>query len=547
MRASLHLHTIQGERLIVFRWCRRPVFLRVSLRRLLFSLSHSDLHSFFHADSAKENIRCAFAHWGVLPPDDIPSSHFFELCEFQCPGCNSFTEILIIWSTRRVLQQPRRRIATMLQSLANLDLSRRWFCVVSPDGPWCCKSLTRTHATLLRGLLPCWSLRSITSNGDSRRTWISHSTDRDTLQLPSASNWSRRFWLAWIHRLLRLTPRPLHSHLLTHHFTTANSVPILHLWRQRWNSKMCLLQKCPLLFISKPCCAADVVETENAVPRERLSERIVDTPVAPAEEQTVFQVTYSALTPVIEYVTPLLLVEFIEPAPEPSVTHCKCSEQFSPFPQETAEVVQVMLHERLQQRTDVLAIEHKDSTISDLRPVNSFLRCLKRQLMWCKSDLATCRVSPMVSATWSPSTSQCLECRLTKWSEERLSRWAPRDSWGCAVQWRSCCWILPVTCSWASCWRAQPPGALSREDQVGPTAFCWTEHQRIHGCGHFTHAKCGSQRGSRRRTYIDCGNKPRLGPTCFQTETSSQPTCQTWSSPQRWCRLIPPSRNISDT
>ena len=43
--------------------------------------------------------------------------------------------------------------------------------------------------------------------------------------------------------------------------------------------------------------------------------------------------------PVIEYVTPLPAVEFIASAP--SVTHVTPSEQFSPLPQETVEVVQV--------------------------------------------------------------------------------------------------------------------------------------------------------------------------------------------------------------
>ena len=38
---------------------------------------HSDLHSFFHVNSAKGNTCCAFAWWGVLPPYDIPSSHKF--------------------------------------------------------------------------------------------------------------------------------------------------------------------------------------------------------------------------------------------------------------------------------------------------------------------------------------------------------------------------------------------------------------------------------------------------------------------------------------
>ena len=78
----------------------------------------------------------------------------------------------------------------------------------------------------------------------------------------------------------------------------------------------------------------------------------MDIAVAPAEEQTVFQVTYSAPAPVIEYVTPSPVVEFIAPAP--AVTHVTPSEQFSPSPQETAEGVQVMPHESLPRRTDIL-------------------------------------------------------------------------------------------------------------------------------------------------------------------------------------------------
>ena len=87
----------------------------------------------------------------------------------------------------------------------------------------------------------------------------------------------------------------------------------------------------------------------------------MDIPVAPAEEQTVFQVTYSAPAPAIEYVTPSLVVEFIARAP--SVTHVTPSEQFSPSPQETAEGVQVM------------------------SPLPQ-----ERQLKWCKSALYTRKV-----------------------------------------------------------------------------------------------------------------------------------------------------------
>ena len=69
-----------------------------------------------------------------------------------------------------------------------------------------------------------------------------------------------------------------------------------------------------------------IVETVNTIQQEWISERIVDTPVAPAEEQTGLHFTHSALAPVIEYVTFLLVVEFTAPAP---------------FPQETAEVVPI--------------------------------------------------------------------------------------------------------------------------------------------------------------------------------------------------------------
>ena len=69
--------------------------------------------------------------------------------------------------------------------------------------------------------------------------------------------------------------------------------------------------------------------------------------------------------------TPLPVVEFTAPAP--SVTHVTPSEQFSPFPQET-EVVQVMPHERVLQRTDVLAIEHNTSapSVTHVTPSEQF-------------------------------------------------------------------------------------------------------------------------------------------------------------------------------
>ena len=89
---------------------------------------------------------------------------------------------------------------------------------------------------------------------------------------------------------------------------------------------------------------------------------------------------------------PLPVVEFTAPAP--SVTHVTPSEQLSPFHHETAEVVQVMPHERLLQRTDVLAIEHNTlaPSVTRVTPSEQFFRCLKTLLKWCKSALYTRQV-----------------------------------------------------------------------------------------------------------------------------------------------------------
>ena len=57
-----------------------------------------------------------------------------------------------------------------------------------------------------------------------------------------------------------------------------------------------------------------IVETVNAIPQEWISERIVDIPVAPAEEQIGLQLTCSAPVPGIEYVTPSPVVEVATPA-----------------------------------------------------------------------------------------------------------------------------------------------------------------------------------------------------------------------------------------
>ena len=79
-----------------------------------------------------------------------------------------------------------------------------------------------------------------------------------------------------------------------------------------------------------------------------------------------------------EYVTPLPVVEFTTPAP--SVTLVTPSEPLSPFPHETAEVVQVMPHERLLQRTDVLAIEHSASapSVINVTPSEQFCSVASR-------------------------------------------------------------------------------------------------------------------------------------------------------------------------
>ena len=83
MRASFHLHAIHDERLIV-RSLSVSSCLSFSCFSPLFTSSlphylHSDLHSFFHVNSAKGSNRCALAQYGVLPFGDIPSSHMSEM------------------------------------------------------------------------------------------------------------------------------------------------------------------------------------------------------------------------------------------------------------------------------------------------------------------------------------------------------------------------------------------------------------------------------------------------------------------------------------
>ena len=77
VRASLHLHVIHDERLIV-RSLSVSSCLSFSCFSPLFtsSLPHSTC-TFFHVNSAKGNDRCAFAQGGVLPPGDKSSSHRF--------------------------------------------------------------------------------------------------------------------------------------------------------------------------------------------------------------------------------------------------------------------------------------------------------------------------------------------------------------------------------------------------------------------------------------------------------------------------------------
>ena len=98
-----------------------------------------------------------------------------------------------------------------------------------------------------------------------------------------------------------------------------------------------------------------IVETVNAIPQEWIFEGIVDISVAPTE-----------------YVTPLPVVEFTTPAP--SVTLVTPSEPLSPFPHETAEVVQVMPHERL------LPIEHSASapSVINVTPSEQFCSVASR-------------------------------------------------------------------------------------------------------------------------------------------------------------------------
>ena len=166
-----------------------------------------------------------------------------------------------------------------------------------------------------------------------------------------AFNWSRLVTATKCEQLITeildcLDPPPAATHAATATLTlvdapvtTAYSVPILHFSGDSVGIESCVplnnVVSCLAPNPVVPQMPEQIVETVNAIPQEWIAERIVDIPVAPAEEQTVFQVTYSALSPVIEYVTPSPVVEFTAPAP--SVTHVTPSEQFSPFPQETAE------------------------------------------------------------------------------------------------------------------------------------------------------------------------------------------------------------------
>ena len=165
---------------------------------------------------------------------------------------------------------------------------------------------------------------------------------RQLTHLDIAFNWSRHVTVTKCEQLITeilgcLDPPPAATHAATATLTpvdapvtTAYSVPILHFSGDSVGIQSCVplnnVLSCLVRNPVVPQMPEQIVETVNAIPQEWISERIVDIPVAPAE-----------------YVTPLPVVEFTAPAP--SVTHVTPSEQFSPFPQETAEVVQVMPHE----------------------------------------------------------------------------------------------------------------------------------------------------------------------------------------------------------
>ena len=119
--------------------------------------------------------------------------------------------------------------------------------------------------------------------------------------------------------------------------------------------------------------------------------------------------------------TDVLSIEHNTPAP--SVTHVTPSEPLFPFPHETADVMQVMPRERLLQRIHVLAIEHNTlaPSVIHVTPSEQFSPLPQETVE--VMQIGFC--APAVHLRWYRQRDrrcQCLKCRLTKWRQERLSR-----------------------------------------------------------------------------------------------------------------------------
>ena len=112
-------------------------------------------------------------------------------------------------------------------------------------------------------------------------------------------------------------PAATHAATATLTPVDAYSVPILHFSGDSVGIQSCVplngVLSCSVRSRVVPQMSEQMVETVNAIPQEWISERIVDIPVASAEEQTGLQLTCSAPAPGIEYVTPSLVVECATP------------------------------------------------------------------------------------------------------------------------------------------------------------------------------------------------------------------------------------------
>ena len=129
--------------------------------------------------------------------------------------------------------------------------------------------LARTFATLLRGL--SWyadhHFEGLCAASRHKSLALSNKQRRQLTHVDIAFNWSRHVTATKCEQrnsvLLGSTAccdsrRDRYAHTCCR---TSNYCPFCahpaFLWRQRWNSKLCPIEQCPLLFGPKPCCAAD--------------------------------------------------------------------------------------------------------------------------------------------------------------------------------------------------------------------------------------------------------------------------------------------------